>query len=369
MIMSPAPHTPPDEHHHERHPCTAHALDRATPSSPPSMRAPLECARPASALTGMRMHGAAALLSSYVLKKTQYARSLNVPILCEIISRAHLNKNTAMASADGDADVEHVVGMKRIRVEEVQISAKHRPASKQPGYKRPSNALIRLKTSAKTESTVRHLNRIDFCIFDLDRPVVIGRENAKNKPDIELKGDKTISREHCRVTAVRGDNDGVALHVAIFGKNGCIIDDQQIKSEPDQVTVVQAGPHKFQFGSIHFDVLVAAKTLKRVKPPADMKDKSSDERLPMSSRALARQRKEIGKKTEEDADQTRNREASALSAIASEYLDCRRNIGVVLALEEQCNDAAALFEEFKLFPMFPLPMHRRMIEVFSQVFM
>ena len=69
MIMSPAPHTPPDEHHHERHPCTAHALDRATPSSPPSMRAPLECARPASALTGMRMHGAAALLTSCVLKR------------------------------------------------------------------------------------------------------------------------------------------------------------------------------------------------------------------------------------------------------------------------------------------------------------
>jgi hypothetical protein len=218
---------------------------------------------------------------------------------------------------------------------------------------------------------VRHLNRIDFCIFDLDRPVVIGRENAKNKPDIELKGDKTISREHCRVTAMRDDNDCIVLHVFVFGKNGCIIDDQQIKSETDQV--VPAGPHRFQFGSIHFDVLVAAKTLKRIRSTPEAKDKTSgksgvaDDKVPQSSRSLARQRKEMGEKNVQDADQNRDREVHALSAIAAAYLESRRNIGVVLALEEQCNDAAALFEEFKLFPMFPLPMHRRMLEVFVQV--
>jgi len=287
----------------------------------------------------------------------------------------HLNKIKVMASADGDHCVENFAGSKRARNDDGEIVAKHRPASKQPGYKRPSNALVRLKISAKTEATVRQLNRIDFCIFDLDKPVVIGRENAKNTPDIELKGDKTISREHCRVTAVRADNDGIVLHVAIFGKNGCIIDDQQIKSETDQVTVVPAGPHRFQFGSIHFEVLVAAKTLKKVKPPSEMTEKAcskgriANEQLPQpqSSRSLARQRKEMEKKTVQDADQNRDREANALSSIASEYLECRRNIGVVLALEEQCNDAAALFEEFKLFPMFPLPIHRRMLEVFTQV--
>jgi hypothetical protein len=279
-----------------------------------------------------------------------------------------------MASADGEAEIENVVGTKRVRGDDgEEVAVKHRPASKQPGYKRPSNALVRLKISAKTESSVRHLNRIDFCLFDLDKPVMIGRESAKNTPDIELKGDKTISREHCKVTAVRGDDDGVVLQVEIFGKNGCIIDDQHIKTETDRVTVVPAGPHRFQFGSILFDVLVAAKTLKKPKLPSEMKDKASskgsiaDDKHPQSSRALARQRKEMGKKSEQEADQNRGREASALSSIASEYLECRRNIGVVLALEEHCNDAASLFEEFKLFPMFPLPMHRRMLEVFAQV--
>ena len=99
------------------------------------------------------------------------------------------------------------------------------------------------------------------------------------------------------------------------------------------------------------------------------KGRIANEQLPQpqSSRSLARQRKEMEKKTVQDADQNRDREANALSSIASEYLECRRNIGVVLALEEQCNDAAALFEEFKLFPMFPLPIHRRMLEVFTQV--
>jgi hypothetical protein len=270
-----------------------------------------------------------------------------------------------------DADAENVAGTKRPRFDDRQVVVKHRPASKQPGYKRPSNALVRLKISSKTESTVRHLNRIDFCVFDLDKPVVIGRENAKNKPDIELKGDKTISREHCRLTAMRDENDCVVLHVVIFGKNGCIIDDQHVKSETDQVTVVPAGPHRFQFGSIHFDVLVAAKTLKKVKPPPEVKDKTSSKvgvsEHSQSSRSLARQRKESGKQTEQDADAHRDREANALSAIASEYLESRRNIGIVLALEEHCNDATALFEEFKLFPMFPLPMHRRMLEVFAQV--
>jgi hypothetical protein len=276
-----------------------------------------------------------------------------------------------MTSADGDD--ESIAGIKRVRDDHGEAAVKHRPLSKQPGYKRPSNSLVRLKISNKTESGVRHLNRIDFCLFELDKSVVIGRENAKNKPDIELRGDKTISREHCKMTAVRGDDDGVVLQVEIFGKNGCIIDDQHIRFETDRVTLVPAGPHRFQFGSIHFDVLVAAKTLKKLKPSSDMKDKlsskgvNSDEKLPQSSRALARLRKEIEKKSEEDADQNRCREAKALSAIASEYLECRRNIGVVLALEEHCNDAASLFEEFKLFPMFPLPMHRRMLEVFTQV--
>jgi hypothetical protein len=278
-----------------------------------------------------------------------------------------------MTSADGDDDFESIAGIKRVRDDHGQTAVKHRPLSKQPGYKRPSNALVRLKISSKTESAVRHLNRIDFCLFDLDKSVVIGRENAKNKPDIELKGDKTISREHCKLTAVRGEDDGVVLQVEIFGKNGCIIDDQHIKFETDRVTVVSAGPHRFQFGSIHFDVLVAAKTLKKVKPPAEIKGKVSSksviagDKMPQSSRALARLRKEMERKAEEDAVQNRGREANALSAIASEYLECRRSVGVVLALEEHCNDAATLFEEFKLFPMFPLPMHRRMIEVFSQV--
>ncbi len=279
-----------------------------------------------------------------------------------------------VSDQDADfADAENISGTKRARDDDGGVVLKHRPASKQPGYKRPSNALVRLKISSKTESTVRHLNRIDFCMFDLDRPVVIGRENAKNKPDIELKGDKTISREHCRLTAMRDGNDCIVLHVFVFGKNGCIIDDQQIKSETDQV--VPAGPHRFQFGSIHFDVLVAAKTLKKMKSNPDAKDKTSgksgvaDTKVPQSSRSLARQRKELGKKTVQDADQNRDREVHALSAIAAEYLECRRNIGVVLALEEHCNDAAALFEEFKLFPMFPLPMHRRMLEVFVQVCM
>jgi hypothetical protein len=120
--------------------------------------------------------------------------------------------------------------------------------------------------------------------------------------------------------------------------------------------------------------VVAAKTLKKIKPTSDEKDKiasSKDgaavDKALLSSRSLARQRKEMGKKSVQDADQNRDREANALAAIASEYLECRRNIGIVLALEEHCNDAAALFEEFKLFPMFPLPMHRRMLEVFAQV--
>ena len=106
-----------------------------------------------------------------------------------------------------------------------------------------------------------------------------------------------------------------------------------------------------------------------MKDKASSKGRAANEKLsqPQSSRALARQRKEMEKKTIQDADQNRDREANALSSIASEYLECRRNIGVVLALEEQCNDAAALFEEFKLFPMFPLPIHRRMLEVFTQV--
>ncbi len=299
--------------------------------------------------------------------------TLVASILYSINLNVQLIDSTVMASADGDDDLESIAGIKRARDDLGEVAVKHRPLSKQPGYKRPSNALVRLKISNKTESAVRHLNRIDFCIFDLDKSVVIGRENAKNKPDIELKGDKTISREHCKMSAVRGDDDGVVLQVEIFGKNGCIIDDQHIKSETDRVTMVPAGPHRFQFGSIHFDVLVAAKTLKKVKPSLETMPKVSskgvvaDDKLPQSSRALARLRKEMGKKTEEDADQHRGREANALSAIASEYLECRRNIGVVLALEEQCNDAASLFEEFKLFPMFPLPMHRRMLEVFVQV--
>jgi hypothetical protein len=285
-------------------------------------------------------------------------------------------ENSAGTKRVRDDDEEVVVERKpaALPVDDGEVVVRHRPASKQPGYKRPSNALVRLKISTRTEFTVRHLNRIDFCIFDVDRHVVIGRENAKKKPDIELKGDKTISREHCTVTAVRDDNDCVVLHVVVSGKNGCIIDDQQIKSDTGQVTVVPAGPHRFQFGSIHFDVVVAAKTLKKIKPTPDDKDKiasSKDgaavDKVLLSSRSLARQRKEMDKKSAQDADQNRDREANALSAIASEYLECRRNIGIVLALEEHCNDAAALFEEFKLFPMFPLPMHRRMLEVFAQV--
>jgi hypothetical protein len=267
-----------------------------------------------------------------------------------------------MDSADGDGDTQNYAGTKRVREEDGEAVAKHRPASKLPGYKRPSNALVRLKISNKTELALRHLNRIDFCVFDLDKPVIIGRENTKNKADIELKGDKTISREHCRVTAVRGDQDCVVLNVAVFGKNGCIVDDQPIKSETGEVHAVCSGSHRLQLGSIHFDLTVSSKTLKKVKLPAETKDKVSSK-----DGSLARMRKESDKKSMEDEDKKRDRESNALSAVASEYLECRRNIGVVHALEEHCHDAATLFEEFKLFPMFPLPIHRRMLQIFTQV--
>ncbi len=166
-----------------------------------------------------------------------------------------------------DDDEEVVVKRKpaNLPVDDGQVVVRHRPASKQPGYKRPSNALVRLKTSNRTEFKLRRLNRIDLCIFDVDMHVLIGRKKAEKNPGIVLEGDKTISREHCKVTAVRDDSNCVILRLDIFGKNGCIIDGQKIKSDTGQVIMVPAGHHRIQFGSIHFDVLVSSKTLKKIK--------------------------------------------------------------------------------------------------------